>query len=83
MAKAMPLRTCLGCNMRFPKNLLMKFIFMKGKIVHDSKGNGMGRSAYCCKNKNCLDVFVGQKKKLSRAFRVQDGQISFALKDWE
>ena len=79
----MPIRTCLGCNKRFPKNVLMKFILMQGMVVHDSKGDKKGRSAYCCKDKNCLDVFVRQKKKLSRAFRVQDCQISFALKDRE
>ena len=49
----------------------------------EGKGTGQGRSAYCCNNKNCLGVFFRQKKKLSRAFRVQDGQISFELKDWE
>jgi predicted RNA-binding protein YlxR (DUF448 family) len=81
--KALPIRTCLGCHKRFHKNQLMKFVLDKGMVMHDSKGTGQGRSAYCCNNKICLDVFFRQKKKLSRAFRVQDGPISFALKDWE
>ena len=77
------MRTCLGCNKRFPKNQLMKFVVHKGMVTHDSKGTGLGRSAYCCNKRGCLGVFFRQKKKLSRAFRVQDGQISFELKDWE
>ena len=77
------MRTCLGCHKRFPKNQLMKFVLNKRMITLDSKGTGQGRSAYCCNNKNCLGVFFRQKKKLSRAFRVQDGQIRFELKDWE
>ncbi len=81
--KALPMRTCLGCRKLFAKNQLMKFVLHQGMVVHDSKGTGQGRSAYCCNNKNCLNVFFRQKKKLSRAFRVQDGQIGFELKDWE
>jgi len=82
--KSQPVRTCLGCHKRFPKNRLLKFVVSKGRIIHDnSKGGGHGRSAYCCNNKNCLAVFFSQKKKLSRAFRVQDEQIRFDLKDWE
>ena len=76
MMKAQPIRTCLGCHKQFPKNELMKYVLVKGMVVRDSSGTGQGRSAYCCNNKNCLDVFFRQKKKLSRAFRIQDGQIS-------
>ena len=81
--KAQPIRTCLGCGKRFPKNQLMKFVLNNGIVRHESKGSGQGRSVYSCNNKKCLGVFLKQKKKLSRAFRVQDGQISFELKDWE
>jgi predicted RNA-binding protein YlxR (DUF448 family) len=79
--KEQQMRTCLGCGKRFPKTQLMKFILKQGVVRHDSKGTGQGRSAYCCNNNSCLRVFLGQKKKISRAFRVQDGQISFELKD--
>ncbi len=78
--KVQPVRTCLGCHKRFPKNQLLKFVLQEGMIVFDSKGTGQGRSAYCCNNKNCLRVFSIQKK-LSRAFRVQDCQISVELED--
>jgi predicted RNA-binding protein YlxR (DUF448 family) len=81
--KEQPMRTCLGCHKRFPKNQLMKFVVQQGILMHDSNRTGQGRSAYCCDNKNCLGVFFRQKKKMSRAFRVQEDQIRFELKDWE
>ena len=61
----------------------MKFVLRNGVIKHDSKGTEQGRSAYCCNNNKCLDDFVRQEKKLSRAFRVREDQISTELKDWE
>jgi len=61
----------------------MKFVLKDGTVEHDSRGNGSGRSAYCCYKKNCLGDFFRQKKKLSRAFRVKDGQIRAEMKDWE
>ena len=81
--KVQPVRSCLGCQQRFSKNMLMKFVLSNGMVKHDSKGTEQGRSAYCCNNKKCLDVFFRQKKKLSRAFRVPGDQISTELKDWE
>lgn len=79
--KKQPIRTCLGCHKRFSKNQLLKFILQDGIVVLDSKGTGQGRSAYCCNNKKCLRVFKRHKRKLSRAFRVQDCKISDELED--
>lgn len=76
-----PMRTCLGCHKRFPKDQLLKFVLQEGKIVNDSKGTGNGRSAYCCKNKSCLLGIEKHKKILFRAFRVKDCEISIELED--
>ncbi len=81
--KTQPIRTCLGCRKKFSKDRLLKFVLDRGRIQLDKNGTAQGRSAYCCDNKNCLRILLGQKKKLSRAFRVQDGQIRVELKDWE
>ena len=81
--KERKIRTCLGCGKRCAKNELMKFVLHEGMVKLDSSGTGQRRSAYCCNDKKCLSVFFRQKKKISRAFRVQDGQIRFELKDWE
>ena len=79
--KMQPVRTCLGCQKRFPKDQLLKFVLKDGAVVLDSKRTGTGRSAYCCDNRDCLRVFCRYKKKLSRAFRVQDCKISLELED--
>jgi predicted RNA-binding protein YlxR (DUF448 family) len=81
--KTQPIRTCLGCRKKLPKGRLLKFVLERGNIALDQNGTGHGRSAYCCDTKKCLRIFFGQKKKMSRAFRVQDGQIRAELKDWE
>lgn len=81
--KKQPMRSCLGCHRRFPKNQLLKFVLNAGEVRLDSSGNGQGRSAYCCDNRKCLDVFFRQKKKLSKAFRVREDQISTELRDRE
>ena len=77
------IRTCLGCHKRLPKTQLLKFVLEDGMVVLDRRGTGHGRSVYCCNDKSCLRNFSRQKKKLSRALRVQDCQISVELKDWE
>jgi len=79
--KVQPIRTCLGCHKRFPKSQLLKFVLQEGIVVLDSKGTGQGRSAYCCNSKNCIRIFCRYKRKLSRAFRVQDCKISDELED--
>jgi predicted RNA-binding protein YlxR (DUF448 family) len=81
--KVQQMRTCLGCQKRFSKNQLLKFVLQEGTVVLDSKGTGQGRSAYCCNNKDCVRVFCRNKKKLSRAFRVPGCQISVELEDRE
>jgi len=76
-----PVRTCLGCHKRFPKNELLKFVLQEETVVLDSKGTGQGRSVYCCNNKNCVRIFFSYKRKLARAFRVRDFQISVESED--
>ncbi len=81
--KAQPTRTCLGCRARFPKDQLLKFVLQGGAVVIDTKGTGHGRSAYCCKNKECMHAFGKNKMILSRAFRAGASKMSFDLEDWE
>jgi predicted RNA-binding protein YlxR (DUF448 family) len=78
-----PVRTCLGCYKRFPKNRLLKFTLREGVVKPDRKGTEPGRSAYCCNNKKCLRDFSRNKRNLARAFRVRGRQISVTLEDWE
>jgi len=81
--QAKGIRTCLGCQKRRPKSQLLKFVLENGIVVFDRKGTGSGRSVYCCSEKSCFHSFCRQDKKLSRALRAKDCQISFELEDWE
>ena len=81
--KTQPIRTCLGCRRKLPKERLLRFVLRQGNVVLDVKKTGSGRAAYCCHDKTCLQGFSGQKRALAKAFRVQDGQIRVELKDWE
>lgn len=81
--KTQPIRTCLGCSGKLPKERLLRFVLRRGNVVHDLQKTGHGRAAYCCNDKNCLERFFGLKRALARAFRVRDGQIRVELKDWE
>ena len=78
-----PIRTCLACRKRFPKDQLVKFILDNGFVVLDEGGKAGGRSGYCCRDSDCIKNFLHDKKKQFRAFKVQDCRISTELKDWE
>jgi len=78
-----PMRTCLGCRKKLPKDQLLKFVLDNGLVVQDKSGKAGGRSGYCCKNRDCIKSFLKDPKKQFRAFKVQDCRISRELKDWE
>jgi predicted RNA-binding protein YlxR (DUF448 family) len=37
--------------------------------VPDFKGSMSGRGGYCCRNENCINSFVKNRKRLAMAFR--------------
>ncbi len=49
-----PIRMCIFCRKRFPKDLLKRFVFKKGMIVEDENKTLSGRGAYCCTSPECL-----------------------------
>ena len=78
-----PIRMCLGCRKKLPKDQLLKFVLDSGLVVLDKSGKAGGRSGYCCNNIDCSRSFLNDPKKQFRAFKVQDCRISRELKDWE
>jgi predicted RNA-binding protein YlxR (DUF448 family) len=78
-----PMRTCLGCRKKLPKDQLLKFVLDSGLVVLDKSGKADGRSGYSCKNSDCIKSFLNDKKKQFRAFRVKDCRLSRELKDRE
>ena len=67
MQKSLVMRMCIACKTTFDRNNLLK-------ITNDHKlgimlNQGMGRSAYVCKSKNCY-TDSKLKKKLQKALKA-------------
>jgi predicted RNA-binding protein YlxR (DUF448 family) len=76
-----PVRTCLGCHGKFPKGQLLKFVIQEDTVVLDEEQKAHGRSAYCCRKKDCKRIFMENRSRLSRAFRVRNCKINVELED--
>ena len=77
MAEA--IRTCLGCGKRYPKTNLLRFVSVGNEVVVDLEAKALGRGAYCCFDKECIRLFIQNKKRASRAFRVEITGFRFEL----
>ena len=63
-----PTRECISCGEKFPKAELFRIVKNDSGIFLDATGKQNGRGAYICKNPDCADKLVRQKR-LNRAFR--------------
>ena len=69
--KILPQRTCIGCNTKKNKNELLRIVKNKsGEISIDLTGKKDGRGTYICKNKECLEKAI-KNKRMSRAFEME------------
>lgn len=65
----MPVRTCIGCNMKRPKQELLRIVLSTdGHVAVDIGGRMDGRGAYLCKDPSCLEAAL-KKKGLNRSFK--------------
>ena len=63
MNKKVPERKCLGCNLRRPKNELVRVVRTPdGGVVLDKTGKLSGRGAYLCPDAKCLMKAKKQKR---------------------
>ncbi len=63
-----PIRECICCGGKFPKQELIRVVKNESGIHLDQSGKASGRGAYLCKNPACLEKLQKQKR-LNRAFR--------------
>ena len=64
-------RTCIGCNSKKDKKELIRIVKNKnGEIFVDLEGKADGRGAYLCKNENCLDKVI-KNKRLEKALETK------------
>ena len=70
MAKAQPVRLCLGCRETKTKSEMLRIVrTSEGTVQIDPKGKISGRGAYICKNRSCLDKVI-RSRALDRALGV-------------
>ena len=72
--KAIPERTCIGCNEKKQKKELIRIVKDKeGNISIDEIGKSNGRGAYICKCSECMTKAI-KSKALNRAFKTEVSQ---------
>ena len=69
--KKVPTRTCMGCNQKKNKTELIRIVKNKqNDISIDITGKKEGRGAYICKNKECLEKLM-KNKRLEKVFDMK------------
>lgn len=72
--KKQPQRTCMGCNEKKDKNLLIRIVKnQNGEISIDRTGKKEGHGAYICDDKKCLEKLI-KSKRLERIFEMSISQ---------
>lgn len=61
-------RMCIVCRSLKPKNELIKVVRVNEQYLIDQDNKLFGRSAYICKNHDCIDKSIKQRA-LNKVFR--------------
>ncbi|MGH2749569.1 MAG: YlxR family protein [Actinomycetota bacterium] len=72
-----PVRTCVGCRTRRPKDALLRVaVAPNGDVAIEARrARGTGRGAYICKNPSCAERAVASGA-LSRALKRKELDLS-------
>jgi len=68
-ARAIPVRTCVGCRNRANKSDLLRVVVIEGACVPDHAGRLPGRGAHIHLDLQCLDL-AQRRRAFPRALRV-------------
>ena len=72
--KKQPQRTCMGCNEKKDKNLLIRIVKKQnGEISIDRTGKKEGHGEYICDDEKCLEKLI-KSKRLERIFEMSISQ---------
>ena len=70
-------RMCCVCRQKHPRTQLIRITLSQGNLkINEGKQKYFGRSAYICKNKECLELAI-KKRSLNRAFRREIPQETY------
>ncbi|WBU38330.1 YlxR family protein [Homoserinibacter sp. YIM 151385] len=64
-----PLRTCLGCRQRAPRDSLLRVVARGDRVVADAAARLPGRGAWVHPSLGCIENAV-RRKALGRALRT-------------
>jgi len=80
--KKIPQRMCTGCGEMKPKKSLIRIVKNKdGEVSVDSTGKKPGRGAYICRNLDCLEKSL-KNRRLERNLSIRvDESLYKKLKD--
>jgi hypothetical protein len=80
--KKIPQRMCTGCMEMKPKKELIRVVKNKdGEVSVDVTGKKPGRGAYICRNIDCLEKAVKQKRLEKNLEKKIDDELYARLKD--
>ena len=71
--KYIPLRRCMGCNEKKEKEELIRIVKINNNVEIDLTGKKEGRGAYICKNEDCLNKVI-KNRRLSKSFKIEISQ---------
>ena len=63
-----PQRKCIACQLRKPKEELLRFARIDDKVVPDNEKKLNGRGFYLCNNAECIQKCI-KKKLLHKIFK--------------
>ncbi|MCB9029632.1 MAG: YlxR family protein [Deltaproteobacteria bacterium] len=73
--KLAPVRRCIACRKRGPKEVFLRFVCITTGVLLDEKQKLPGRGAYLHRSYECLSK-ASDVKKWERAFRLGRGQVN-------
>lgn len=75
--KKIPQRTCMGCNEKKDKNMLIRVVKSNdGEINIDKTGRMPGRGAYICDKEECLEKAI-KTKRIERVFETKIDDVIY------
>lgn len=66
-----PIRTCISCGSKRPKEELYRIVAEEGVAVWDAQMKRPGRGAYVCKLSDCLNILMKKKRDLSKRLKTE------------
>jgi len=72
-----PVRTCIGCGRRLPKDELVRFVAADGTVIADPRREG--RAAYTCHRLSCFERALARNafsRTLKQRVRLDPGLSS-------